>query len=85
MTTGESEGTAAAVAPPEDPVAKLFGDLFPSLIKDAGKNAMGETTFSVPREEVAFLLRQARERPELGFDFLRCLTGIDQEAEGIEI
>ncbi len=50
MTTGESEGTAEAAAPPEDPVAKLFSDLFPSLVQNPGKNAMGETIFSVPRE-----------------------------------
>lgn len=88
MTTEGSEGTAeaaAGVAPTEDPVARLFSDHFPSLVQEAGKNAMGETTFSVPRGEVGFLLRQAREQPELGFDFLRCLTGIDQEAQGIEI
>jgi NADH-quinone oxidoreductase subunit C len=86
MTSEGSEAAAApAAAPEDDPVAKLFGDLFPSLILEAGKNAMGETTLTVPRDEAAFLLRQARQKPELGFDFLRCLTGIDQEAQGIEI
>ncbi|MHB8574173.1 MAG: NADH-quinone oxidoreductase subunit C [Dehalococcoidia bacterium] len=68
-----------------DPVAKLFRDLFPSAVREAGKNAGGETTIVIDPAQVAAVLRQAKERPEFGFDFLRCLTGIDQQDQGIEI
>jgi len=68
-----------------DRVAALFREHFPSIVLDAGQNAAGETVVTVGKSQVAFLLRQARERPELAFDFLRCLTGVDQLQEGIEL
>lgn len=68
-----------------DPIAKLFTDLFPSVVLAAAQNPMGETMLTVERSQAAFVVRQAKERPELSFDFLRCITGIDQEKAGIEI
>jgi NADH-quinone oxidoreductase subunit C len=80
MTT---EGATAESA--SDPVAGKFTGLFPSLFLETGQNAMGETTLSLAPENVLFVLRQAKDVPELGFDFFRCLTGVDQMDQGIEI
>lgn len=80
MTTEEAVTPAAP-----HPVARLFTGLFPSLITEATPNAMGELTLTVDSGQVLFLCRQAKDNPELGFDFLRCLTGIDQMEQGIEI
>src|SRR5438552_2455572 len=74
-----------AAAPPPDPVAKLFTDRFPSSVLESGRNAGGETQIRIPPGQVAFILRHAKEDPELGFTYLRCLTGVDQMAEGIEL
>jgi NADH-quinone oxidoreductase subunit C len=68
-----------------DPVAALFREQFPSVILDEARNAMGETMLTVARSQAAFVLRQAKEKPEFGFDFLRCLTGVDQQEQGIEL
>ncbi len=80
MTT-DAEATEAQ----PDTVAKLFRDLFPAAVLNASRNAAGETTLTLDRNHAAFVLRQAKARPELGFNFLRCLTGIDQMEEGIEL
>jgi len=80
MTTEEATIPAAP-----HPVARLFTGLFPSLIANAAPNAAGEIAVSVDPAQVLFLCRQAKANPELGFDFLRCLTAIDQMEEGIEI
>jgi NADH:ubiquinone oxidoreductase subunit C len=75
----------APQAAPEDPVAKLFIELFPSLILNVVRNPMGETILTVPPDEVPFLLRQAHEKPELSFEFLRCITATDQQKDGLEL
>lgn len=77
--------TTEVVPAAVDPIAKLFTDLFPSVVLAAAQNPMGETMLTVERSQVAFVLRQAKENPALSFDFLRCITGIDQEKNGIEI
>ncbi len=84
MTT-DAAGAPEAREAPSDPVAKQFRDLFPSLVLDSGYNAMGETTITIDPGEVALILRQAKERPEFAYEFLRCLTGIDQMEQGIEL
>jgi NADH-quinone oxidoreductase subunit C len=71
--------------PTEDPIAKQFADLFPSLVLAAGRNAAGETLITVPSTEAAYIVRQAHEKPEFAYDFLRCITATDQEKDGIEI
>ncbi|HEY8837651.1 MAG TPA: NADH-quinone oxidoreductase subunit C [Dehalococcoidia bacterium] len=82
MTT---DAEAPEPTPEPDPVAKLFTDLFPSAVLQAGKNGGGETELRVSPSQAAFVVRQAKERPDLGFNHLRCLTGIDQMERGIEI
>lgn len=77
---------AAPVIPPQsDPVAKLFSDLFPSIVLRTGRNAGGETELQADSAQIGLLLRQAKERPEFGFTFLRCITGVDQQEQGIEL
>jgi len=76
---------ATNIVETENPLAKQFQDLFPSVVLETGRNAGGETTVRIDPSQVALVLRQAKTRPEFGFDFLRCLTGIDQEAAGIEL
>jgi len=82
---GRMTSDAATTEPQQDPVAALFRERFPSLILEEARNAMGEAMLTIDRREVTLVLRQAHEKPEFGFDFLRCLTGVDQQEQGIEI
>ncbi len=82
MTT---DAAAAAVPPQDDPVARLFSNLFPSIVLETGRNGGGETQIRVDPKQITLLLRQAKERPEFGFTFLRCMTGVDQLDQGIEL
>ncbi len=76
---------ATAVPPQDDPVARLFSNLFPSIVREIGRNGGGETELRVDPNQIVLLLRQAKERPEFGFAFLRCMTGVDQLDQGIEL
>ncbi len=76
---------AVTVPPQDDPVARLFSNLFPSAVIQTGRNGGGETEIRVDPKQIALLLRQAKERPEFGFTFLRCITGVDQMDQGIEL
>src|SRR4051812_28926114 len=76
---------AAATAPQPDKVAALLRDQFPSAVYDVSLNATGETVVVVDRSQIATVLRQAKQQPEYSFDFLRCLTGVDQQEQGIEL
>ncbi len=40
---------------------------------------------TIPKDELIRGLRTLRQHEELAFDYLRCLSGIDWEEEGIEI
>ena len=40
---------------------------------------------TIPKDELIRGLRALRQHEELAFDYLRCLSGIDWEEEGIEI
>jgi NADH-quinone oxidoreductase subunit C len=69
----------------EDPIAKQFADLFPSLVLASARNAGGETLITIAHTDVALVVRQAHENAEFGYDFLRCITATDQEKDGIEL
>jgi NADH-quinone oxidoreductase subunit C len=44
-----------------------------------------EVTVNVPAGDVAEAARRAKEHELLRFDYLRCLSGVDYQAEGIEV
>jgi NADH-quinone oxidoreductase subunit C len=42
-------------------------------------------TLTVPPERIAEAARRAKEHELLRFDYLRCLSGVDYQADGVEV
>jgi NADH-quinone oxidoreductase subunit C len=98
---GAAESAPAAPSPPpakrEKPEAKptkeppppgSIADVFKEALPDVGFDAyqgMTNVIIEVPRESVAQVMQTARDDPRLQLDFLRCLFGVDHEAEGMEV
>jgi NADH-quinone oxidoreductase subunit C len=47
--------------------------------------AIDEVTVTVPAERVQEAARRCKEHEQLRYDYLRCLSGVDYQAEGIEV
>ena len=76
---------AAAPAPAEPPpwpggVADLFREVLPSVELQAVQGVL-DILITVPREEIHRVLTVARTHPDLQFNYLRSLTGVDWGAE----
>ncbi|MBI3971899.1 MAG: NADH-quinone oxidoreductase subunit C [Chloroflexi bacterium] len=59
---------------------QVLGDLNPQF-----GTAVDEVTCTVPPERIQEVARRAKEHELLRFDYLRCLSGVDYQAEGIEV
>jgi NADH-quinone oxidoreductase subunit C len=86
---GEREA-AAAPLPPEaleriDRVSGLLKSAAPDIIFEAGANAGGEVVVTVGAPSVLLLCQAANSNPDLAFDHLRFIAGVDQMDAGIEI
>ncbi|MGH2350794.1 MAG: NADH-quinone oxidoreductase subunit C, partial [Chloroflexota bacterium] len=57
-----------------------LGDLKPEF-----GTSVDEVSCTVPVEQIAEAARRAKEHEQLRFDYLRCLSGVDYQAEGIEV
>ena len=44
-----------------------------------------EVTVTVPAEQIQEAARRCKEHEQLRYDYLRCLSGVDYQAEGIEV
>lgn len=86
----EARREPTAVAPPgsEERIGRLkalFEAAAPGLSFEAAANATGEVMFTLDRDDVLPICRTAFESPELAFNFLRFISGVDQMDQGIEI
>ena len=75
---------AAIVAPPPGSIADKFKEVLPDVEFVASQGVL-DVVLVVPREDVPRLMRAAKDDPRLAFDYLRCLSGIDQMEQGLEV
>jgi NADH-quinone oxidoreductase subunit C len=59
---------------------QVLGDLKPEL-----GTSVDEVTVTIPPRALPEAARRAKEHPDLRFDYLRCLSGVDYQADGIEV
>ena len=59
---------------------KALGDLNPEF-----GTSVDEVSVTVPAERIQEAARRAKEHEDLRFDYLRCLSGVDYQDEGIEV
>jgi NADH-quinone oxidoreductase subunit C len=59
---------------------RVLGDLKPEL-----GTSVDEVTVTIPPQSLPEAARRAKEHPDLRFDYLRCLSGVDYQADGIEV
>jgi len=95
MTTDEpaaSDPTASDADAAEDPAPESFDDTIWSLVDGALAGITAEPTrgvqdliVGIPRGELARGLRALKSSETLRFDYLRSLTAIDWEEEGIDV
>ena len=85
MTSGhEGQQETPVVAPPPGGIADLFRELLPDVAFTAIQGAM-DVILVIERDDVLRLLRAAKDEPRLDFQYLRCLLGVDQMEEGLEV
>jgi NADH-quinone oxidoreductase subunit C len=75
---------AAVVPPPPGSIADTFSEVLPD-IEFAASQGVLDVVLTVQREDIPQVMRAAKDDPRLAFDYLRCLTGIDQMDQGLEI
>jgi NADH-quinone oxidoreductase subunit C len=82
-------GAAAAVreAPGLRPMAVVRGHLEAALgdLDPEFGVSVDEVSVMVPAARIQEACRRAKEHEQLRFDYLRCLSGVDYQAEGIEV
>jgi NADH-quinone oxidoreductase subunit C len=86
---GDREAPAASLPPGAqeriDRMSALTKSSVPSIDFDASATATGEVIFTIAPSDVLTLCRAAQSHPDLLFDHLRFISGVDQVDEGIEI
>ncbi|HTE84224.1 MAG TPA: NADH-quinone oxidoreductase subunit C [Dehalococcoidia bacterium] len=91
MAEARAERDAAAAPLPTgsqeriDQMTALLRSAAPSISFEASANATGEVIATVDPAAVLVLCQAAKSNPELAFDHLRFISGIDQMDDGIEI
>jgi NADH-quinone oxidoreductase subunit C len=75
---------AAVVSPPPGSIADKFKEVLPDVEFVASQGVL-DVVLVVPREDVLRVMRAAKDDPRLAFDYLRCLSGIDQMEQGLEV
>jgi NADH-quinone oxidoreductase subunit C len=91
MAEARGEREAAAAPLPAgaqehiDRLSALLRTAAPGIEFEATGNAGGEVVISVDQAAVLPLCQAAHDHPELAFDHLRFISGVDQLDQGIEI
>jgi NADH-quinone oxidoreductase subunit C len=80
----EEAAPAGPPAPPEGSVADLFKTALPGVEMQAIQGAL-DVLLVVDRKDVHRVLEVAKQDEALAFDFLRNLSGVDYEADGLEV
>jgi NADH:ubiquinone oxidoreductase subunit C len=74
----------AVVEPAPGSVYDIFKEVFPDVEFTAIQGIL-DVILVVDRAEARRVLETAKSHPRLAFDFLRNLSGVDYEAEGMEV
>ena len=75
---------APTVPPPPGSVADKFKEALPDVEFVATQGVL-DVVLTVPRQDIPRVMRAAKDDPRLAFDYLRCLSGIDQMEQGLEV
>ena len=75
---------ASIVPPPPGSVADKFKEVLPDVEFVASQGVL-DVVLTVPRQDVPRVMRAAKDDPRLAFDYLRCLSGVDQMEQGLEV
>jgi NADH-quinone oxidoreductase subunit C len=75
---------AQIVAPPPGSIADVFVEALPGTQMTPIQGAL-DVLLVVGRDDAHAVLEAAKTHPGLRFDFLRCLSGVDYEAEGMDV
>ena len=74
----------AKVPPPPGGVADLIAQALPDVKLEAYQ-ALSHVIVEVQREDIPKVMPVLKDDPRLDFKFLRCLFGVDQQEEGLEV
>ena len=75
---------APIVPPPPGSIADGFKEVLPD-IEFAANQGVLDVILTVAREGIPRVMRAAKDDPRLAFDYLRCLSGVDQMEQGLEV
>ncbi len=76
--------TAARVPPPPGSIADIIREALPDVAFEAYQS-ITEVVLEVSPADVAVMMPVLKDDPRLDLKLLRCLSGIDNEAEGMEV
>lgn len=79
----EDEDPARPVPPPGG-IADLLAEALPDVEMTAYQG-MTDVIVEIARDDVSQVMKTAREDPRLDLSFLRCLSGVDYQDEGLEV
>ncbi|HEY8489776.1 MAG TPA: NADH-quinone oxidoreductase subunit C [Dehalococcoidia bacterium] len=82
QVTKSDEG--AAPEPEVGGVASLFREVLPDVVFGAEQQAY-DVALTVSREDLVRVMEAARRDPRLAFDYFRFNSGVDYQAEGLEV
>jgi NADH-quinone oxidoreductase subunit C len=80
----EGPQEAPVVPPPPGTIADIFAEVFPDVELVASQGAM-DVIVTIPRDDVARVMRTAKDDPRFDLKYLRCLSGVDQMEQGLEV
>jgi len=84
----ERREPGAKEAPPAPPPPGGVADTFKKVLPDVefvASQGLLDIVLTVPRQDVPGVMRAAKDDPRLAFDYLRCLSAIDQMEQGLEV
>ena len=80
----ESDENSARPAPPAGGIADLLAEVLPDVEMTAYQG-MTDVIVEIARDDVMQVMTAAKEDPRLDMSFLRCLSGVDYQEEGLEV
>ena len=75
---------APIVPPPPGSVAERCKEVLTD-VEFAANQGVLDVVLTVPRQDIPRVMRAAKDDPRLAFDYLRCLSGVDQMEQGLEV
>ena len=80
----EDDEGPARPAPPPGGIADLLAEALPEVEMTAYQG-MTNVIVEIARDDVSQVMKAAKEDPRLDLSFLRCLSGVDYQDEGLEV